>query len=150
MRRFSGVQEHGPDILRHAMRATGRRILAGALDAPPPPPKVDPVLAALETSPAIRKCVGRLDISGDKNAVAWATIERQGERRELVIRYKYGREVAADLAKAAEPIIEALNFRKTGLEFVLRQRSQGAWEAVFWLKPAALSCTRTRGPIMTL
>jgi hypothetical protein len=150
LRRFAGVTERAPDIQHAAMRQTGRRILAGAFEGgPPPPPKVDPLLAALEASPAVRRAIGRLDISGATDADAWARVTMQGQAVELEIFYRHGREVAGELAAAAEALFPTVELRRRPTASpVLRQRHQGAWAAVFQLIPAGLSATRERGPIM--
>lgn len=150
LRRFHGVAHRGGDILRGAIAFTGRRLLAGGFEnAPAPAKKIDPLLAAIEAAPAVRRAVGRLDISGAQDAAAWARLAPSAWGAELTLFYRFGRAVTQDLAAAAEAIFAEQNLRVVRQASpVLRSRPGGAWAAVFQLAPARVSAPPRRGPIM--
>lgn len=120
----------------------------------PAAPKVAPLLAALDASVAVRRVVGRLDISGSTQSAASATLTMDGPRATLRLIYRHGLETLQDLAHAALAVAESQGWRAASIGPRIGPASQhgsGCYGATIALSPApgtALFHALRAGPIL--
>jgi hypothetical protein len=129
-------------ILLKAARAAGAAIGGGLLEERRKVRKLtraETLLLHIDADTAVRRVVGRVDVSGGSNAACWAATRTDPAGvTHLDVFYRHGRDVLVDLARVVDALVRARGWKVARtLDRIRRapKMESGVWVAAWALSP---------------